>query len=55
MFGGATGDQLGTAVAGGQINASNQTSDLVTVAPNADSGRGRVYVRLDRGVNSLNR
>jgi hypothetical protein len=47
LFGGATGDQLGTVVAGGKMDASNASGDLVTAAPNADSQRGRVYIRFD--------
>jgi hypothetical protein len=47
LFGGVTGDQLGTVVAGGQINAGDTAGDLVAVAPNAASGRGKVYVQFD--------
>jgi hypothetical protein len=47
MFGGAVGDQLGTVVAGGQINPADMIGDLVTAAPGADSSRGKVYIRFD--------
>jgi hypothetical protein len=55
MFGAATGDQLGSVVAGGQLKPGgvpdDSIGDLVTIAPNAatDANTGIVYVRLGRG------
>jgi hypothetical protein len=48
LYGANTGDHLGTAVAGGQVNG-DMLGDLVTVAPfatGADAGSGVVYVRF---------
>jgi len=50
MFGAATGDQLGAALAGGQVDADS-TGDLVAVAPGAGNMQtGVVYVRSDHAT-----
>ena len=49
LFGAAAMDQLGTAVAGGQINHGDMIGDLVAAAPyatGADTQSGVVYVRF---------
>ena len=49
LYGAALGDHLGTAVAGGQIDAGDTIGNLVTVAPyatGADTQSGVVYVRF---------
>ncbi len=49
LFGAAAMDQLGTAVAGGQINHGDMIGDLVAAAPYAtgvDTQSGAVYVRF---------
>jgi hypothetical protein len=50
VFGAEQGDQLGTVVAGGQVDPGNTVGDLVTIAPFAMFGgfsSGAVYVRLN--------
>ena len=47
VFGAEAGDQLGTVVAGGQVNPNDTIGDLVTIAPFAQFGgmpSGAVYV-----------
>jgi hypothetical protein len=50
VFGAEPGDQLGTVVAGGQVDPGNTIGDLVTIAPFAQFGggaSGAVYVRFN--------
>jgi FG-GAP repeat protein len=46
VFGANTGDQLGSVVAGGQVNPG-PVGDLVIAAPGVNSGTGAVYVRFN--------
>jgi hypothetical protein len=51
LFGAAAMDQLGTAVAGGKLNAGDLIGDLVAAAPyatGADTQSGVVYLRFGR-------